>query len=189
VVTRLFLARHGETDWNRQGRWQGQENVPLNAAGREQAMALSASLKKEPLAAVYSSTLRRAIETAQVVAAQHKLNVCRDERLNEINLGDWEGLTRKEIKTRYPELLEQWEADPYGVKPPNGESIAEVERRVIAVLQEIALAYPGETVCLIGHKVTNGIIRSRYLGLPLNDALQSVPAHAVWEVIELPYPL
>lgn len=152
-------------------------------------MALALSLKKEPLAAVYSSTLRRAIETAQLVAAQHRLNVCRDERLNEINLGAWEGLTRKEIRVRYPELLDQWEADPRQVTPPNGESIAQVERRLEEVLREIALAFPGETVCLIGHKVTNGIIRSRYLGLPLNQALESVPAHATWEAIELPYPL
>jgi broad specificity phosphatase PhoE len=188
IVTRLLLARHGETDWNRRGRWHGQANIPLNSVGRQQAMALSASLKDEPLAAVYCSTLQRAVETAQAVAAVHRLNVCRDARLNELDLGQWEGMTRKDIAARYPDLLQEWDADPASMRLPEGESIADLEERVMAVIHEIALAYPGETVCLVGHKMTNGIIRSRYMGLPLADALGSVPEHAIWEEAELPYP-
>jgi broad specificity phosphatase PhoE len=188
VTTRLLLVRHGETDWNRLGRWHGQADVSLNAAGREQANALRNRLRNERLAAVYSSALRRSVETAHIVAAQFKLNVSRDARLNEINLGSWEGLARKEIAARFPELLKAWEADPQSVRPPFGETIAELKRRALEVTEEIAQAYPGETVCLVGHKVTNGVIRSHYLGVPLVEALQGVPEHAVLEVVELPYP-
>jgi broad specificity phosphatase PhoE len=122
VVTRLLLARHGQTEWNRLGRWQGQQDLPLNATGREQALALSASLKQEPLAAVYSSVLQRSVETAHEVAVRHKLNVCRDARFNEIDLGTWGGLLRKEIAAKDPQLLEAWFADPRSVCPPAGES-------------------------------------------------------------------
>jgi broad specificity phosphatase PhoE len=189
VKTRLLLARHGETDWNTQGRWQGQEDVPLNSKGKEQALKLAARLKGESLAAVYSSALRRAIETAQEVALHHRINVCRDARLNEINLGSWEGLPYKEIAARYPDLLAAWNSDPQSVRPPGGESIAELEQRVLDATQEIALAFPGETVCLIGHKMTNGVIRHHYLGLELNEALRGEPEHAVCEVVEIPHPL
>jgi broad specificity phosphatase PhoE len=189
VSTRLLLARHGETDWNQRSRWQGQRDIPLNGTGRNQALALSAALRKEQLAAVYSSTLQRAVETAQMIAKEHKLNVCRDERFNETYLGAWEGLTRKEIGAAYPQLLQAWDADPRSVTPPNGESISAVEQRILAALQEIARAYPGESVCLIGHKFTNGIIRSHYLGLPLVEALSGVLAQGTYEVIAIPHPL
>jgi phosphoserine phosphatase len=184
-----LLTRHGETEWNRLGRWQGQQNLPLSSKGREQALALAASLKREPLSAVYSSVLQRSVETARAVAVLHNLNVCRDPRLNEINHGLWEGLTRREISAKYPQLLQAWEADPHSVKPPDGEDLADVEERVLAAIREITLAYPGETVCVVGHKMVNGIIRCHYLNLPLNDALRSVPEHAVYEVIEIPHPL
>ena len=189
VSTTLLLARHGETEWNQRGRWQGQRDLPLNRAGRDRALALSAGLRTEPLAAVYSSALQRAVETAQTIAKEHKLNVCRDERFNEINLGAWEGMTRKEIAAAYPQILQAWEAGPRNVRPPNGESIAAIEERVLAALQEIAGAFPGETVCLIGHKITNGVIRSHYLGLSLVEALSGDLPQGTCEVIEIPHPL
>ncbi len=189
VKTRLLLARHGETEWNRLGRWQGQEDIPLNSRGREQALALAARLRHENLAAVYSSTLRRSIETAQEIASDHRINVCRDERVREINLGAWQGMLYKEIAARYPELLRAWEEDPTQVRPPAGESIAELQARVLAALREIALAYPGETVCLIGHQLCNSVIRAHYRGISLREALRIEPAHAVCESIDLPHPL
>lgn len=189
VKTRLLLARHGETDWNRLGRWQGQADIPLNSLGREQASALAMCLRAEPLVAVYSSALRRAVATAQEVATRHRMNVCRDARFNELRLGEWEGLTRKEIATRNAALLQAWETDRLSVRPPGGESLAELEERVLAALNEIALAYPGETVCLIGHHMSNGIIRCRFLGVSLADALGSAPPHATCEVVEIPHPL
>lgn len=185
VSTKLLLARHGETDWNRLGRWQGWTDVPLNARGREQAAALSKALKGEALAAVYSSSLCRAVETAQIVAAQYRMNVCRDARLNEINLGAWDGLTTKEISL-HGDLYRAWMTTPQQVRLPGGETVAELERRVLAVIREIATAYPGETVCVIGHGVVNAAIRSHYLGMSIVDALRTEAPHAVYEVLTIP---
>jgi broad specificity phosphatase PhoE len=188
VATRLLLARHGETEWNRLSRWQGCQNIPLTARGRDQAKALAAALKAEPLSAVYSSALQRSVLTAQEIAACHKLNVSRDERLNEMNLGAWEGLTHKEAAERFPQLITIWETDPRSVQPPGGESIAQFEQRVLAMIEEIVLAYPDETVCLIGHKMTNGVIRCRYLGLSLAEALSTVAEQGAYEILDLPHP-
>jgi len=94
---RLLLVRHGETVWNREGRYQGVIDVPLSPEGERQAAALAVQLRSEPLAAVYSSTLRRAYYTAVPIAAAHGLTVIRDPRLNEINQGQWEGLRPAEI--------------------------------------------------------------------------------------------
>lgn len=188
VSTRLLLARHGETDYNRQGRLQGTSDIPLNGKGRDQATRLAAGLKREQLAAVYTSTLQRAIETAQGIAVQHRLNVSRDERLNEIRLGQWEGLSTRDLAARYGQIWQAWSADPSSVTPPDGESLAQVQKRVLAVTREIALAFPGEIVCLVAHGMTNAVIRSHYLGIPLADALRTIPAQGEWEAIQLPYP-
>jgi broad specificity phosphatase PhoE len=188
VTTRLLLARHGETDWDRQGRWYGSSNPSLNNKGEQQARALSAKLKNERLSAVYTSAQRCSVDTGHAVATVFKLNVCRDARLNEINLGAWEGMTRKDIASRYPDLLRQWESDPTQVSPPQGETIAAVEERVLAVLREITTAYPREVVCLIGHQYVNAIIRHCYLGMPLAEAAGIAAVLDSWDVVELPHP-
>lgn len=185
-VTRLLLARHGETYWNSQGRWQGQADVPLSLAGWMQAATLAYRSKTEPIAAIYSSTLQRAVRTAQAIAAVHHLPVYCDARLNEIDLGEWEGLLYQEIRERDPHLLQAWETDARQVRPPGGESVEEAEQRVLCAVQEMAAEYPEVTVCLVAHKVTNALICSYYLHLPLARALRGEPQHAVWECIELP---
>ena len=188
VTTRLLLARHGETDWNRQGRFQGQTDIPLNGTGRDQAMALAAHLKKEALAAIYSSSLRRSVETAQIIAAQHRLNVCRDERLNEIRMGAWEGMVFKDWANKFPSLKQAMDSDRRSVTAPNGESVDQLEKRVLTAMKEIALAYPGETVCVIGHGMVNAVIRSQYLNIPFTEALRTMPVQGTWDELELPYP-
>jgi broad specificity phosphatase PhoE len=151
-------------------------------------MALNASLKREPLAAVYCGTLRRTIETAQIVAAQHRLNVCRDERLNEIRMGDWEGMVYKDWANKFPSFKQAMENDRRSVTAPNGESVEQLEHRVLAMMKEIALAFPGETVCVIGHGMVNAAIRSYYLNIPFNEALRTAPAQGMCEELTLPYP-
>ena len=101
-MTTLLLARHGETEWNREGRWQGWADPPLNETGREQARALREQLRETPFDAVYSSDLRRAHETAEIVAAPHGVPVIADEGLREIDVGSWSGLTRAEQEARFP---------------------------------------------------------------------------------------
>ena len=102
-MTTILLVRHGETDWNLERRWQGHIDRPLNDVGRAQARALADRLDSEPFAAVYSSDLARARETAEIVAAAHGLPVHLDPRLREADVGEWSGLTADEIERRYPE--------------------------------------------------------------------------------------
>jgi broad specificity phosphatase PhoE len=185
VVTRLLLARHGETHWNYEGRWQGQANLPLNASGWAQAAVLAFRSRREQITAVYSSELQRSVCTARAVAAVHNLPVYRDARFNEIDLGQWEGLLYAQIKERFPDALNAWEINASGTRPPGGETIEEVEQRVLAALGDLATVCPQGTVCLIGHKVTNAVIRSRCLALPLAVTLSGEPQHAIWEYVDL----
>src|SRR5947208_8271356 len=123
-MTTLLLARHGETDWNREGRWQGWADPPLNEAGRSQAHELAEQLRHVSFDAVYSSDLRRAHETAEIVAAPHGVPVVPDEGLREIDIGPWSGLTRAVIEERYP-----------SGERPGGETREEHAARVLAAVE------------------------------------------------------
>ena len=185
---RLLLVRHGETAWNAEGRYQGRADVPLNATGHAQARALAAQLRSEPIAAVYSSTLRRATATAEPIAAAHGLQVVRDPRLNEIDQGEWEGLRPEDIVPRWAELYARWEQEPLAVHPPGGESLDEVQARVLAALADIALAWAGQTVCVVAHKVSLSVIKSQALGISLADVLRVMPPNASIQAVELATP-
>ena len=117
--TVLLLARHGETDWNRADRWQGSTGPPLNELGRQQAEALALSLGA--VDAIYSSDTNRVRETASIVASHFGLPVVEDERLREVNFGEWEGLTRGQIEERDGEALDRWDAGE-GEAPPGSVS-------------------------------------------------------------------
>jgi broad specificity phosphatase PhoE len=147
VTTTLLLARHGETDWNRDGRFQGHADPPLNARGREQARALAELVAAEPLEAIYSSDLRRAYETARVVAAIRGLDVVVDPQLRERDVGHWSGLTRAEIEERFPEELRLWHEGAVAC----GESREELADRVLAAARRIAAAHVGGQVLVVTH--------------------------------------
>jgi broad specificity phosphatase PhoE len=186
LSTCLLLVRHGETEWNRLGRYQGSVDVPLNADGHRQAAALAAQLQSEPIDAVYSSTLRRAYDTALPIAASHGLQVVRDPRLNEINQGQWEGLRPAEIVLHWAELHEQWEREPLAVRLPGGETLEEVRARVLAALADILLAWTGHTVCIVAHKVSLCTIKSYACDIPLAEALRVMPPNASIDRVTLP---
>jgi probable phosphoglycerate mutase len=156
-VTTILLARHGETDWNRENRFQGHADPPLNETGRAQAAQLAAVLAAEPLAAVYSSPLRRAFETAQILAAPHGLEPVPVDALREVDVGSWEGLTRAEIEERFPEQFARWR--DYEAGWDDGESYEEMSRRVIAGLLELAAAHEGERILAVSH---GGPVRAAY---------------------------
>lgn len=155
-MTRLLLARHGETAWNASRRYQGQMDVPLHETGRNQADALANRLSGESIGAIYASDLQRAWETATAVAAFHDLPVQADPRLREIAFGDWEGLTSEQIRERDPESLKAWYDDPLHASPPGGETLDQVARRAGAALAEMTANNPGKTVLTVAH---GGILR------------------------------
>jgi probable phosphoglycerate mutase len=156
-VTTILLARHGETDWNRDNRFQGHADPPLNETGRAQAAELAAALAEEPLAAVYSSPLRRAFETAEIAAAPHGLEPVPVEALREVDVGSWQGLTRAEIEERFPAQFARWLEYEQGWD--DGETYDAMGARVVAALFELAAAHQGEQILAVSH---GGPVRAAY---------------------------
>jgi broad specificity phosphatase PhoE len=148
-VTTILLARHGETDWNREGRFQGHADPPLNGTGREQAAQLAAELADVELTAVYSSSLRRALETAGIVAAPHGLTPVALDAVREVDVGSWQGLTREEIEARFPDQFARWL--DYRQGWADGESYDEMGRRVVEALLELAAEHDGERILCVTH--------------------------------------
>jgi 2,3-bisphosphoglycerate-dependent phosphoglycerate mutase len=151
-VTTIFLARHGETDWNAEQRWQGQRDTPLNERGRAQARGLAQRLADIPFAAVYSSDLSRARETADIVSAGRRLPIRVDPRLREIDVGSWEGLTSEEVDGR---------------ERRDGESLDAFRARVLAAIEEIGAAHDGANVLVVAHGGCARTLQRHLLGEPL----------------------
>jgi broad specificity phosphatase PhoE len=147
-VTLILLARHGETEWNRELRFQGHADEPLNDTGRRQAGELAARLSTEPIAAVYASDLRRASETAEIVARTLDLPFRLDSRLREIDVGSWQGRTREEIDGA------AWD----------GETYDRHRLRVVAAVREIARSHPGDCVLVVAHGGTLRRVQEAALG-------------------------
>jgi alpha-ribazole phosphatase len=185
-MTRLILVRHGETDWNREGRYQGQADPPLNEHGRAQARALADQLAGQSFEAIYSSDLQRAVETARIVARQYGLPVRQDRRLREIDQGEWEGVRVDEITARYPQLWAARQRDPLHTRPPAGETPLEVAARVWAAADDIARLHPGGRVLIVSHGLALAALLVRARGVPLERAYDCVPGNAQVEEITWP---
>jgi probable phosphoglycerate mutase len=157
-MTEFILVRHGETDWNRENRWQGFADIHLNDNGRQQAHAAAHALRGVALQAVFTSDLVRAYETACIMTADLGLPLQTDERLREICVGDWEGLTTKDIRDRDLETYERLQTMPFMEwRPPNGESRGEVVARASAALADYSARYPEGLILVVTH---GGVIRS-----------------------------
>jgi probable phosphoglycerate mutase len=135
---RLLLVRHGETDWNRQGRFQGQRDIPLNENGRTQGQQAATFLASTPLAFALSSPMARPKETAELILQAHgDLTLALDPRLCEISHGDWEGRLESEIEADYPGELDRWRTQPETVQMPAGENLQQVWERAIAAWNDL----------------------------------------------------
>lgn len=172
MATTIVLVRHGETDWNRHNRFQGHADPPLNDAGREQARALAAELGDETFAAAYTSPLRRAAETAQILASALGLEPVRDASLKEVDVGSWSGLTRSEVEAQFATGFARWLE--YGHGWDDGETYEELGARVVAGLVRIAGRHDGEAVLAVTH---GGPIRSALAAaerVSFDDARRSI---------------
>lgn len=161
--------RHGETEWNVEGRWQGQSDSTLTPRGLEQARALADALSAEPLAAVYSSDLGRALYTAQEVAKPHGFPVSIDVRLREIHTGLWTGRLGRDLRTEYPEDMDAWSNRPWAHRMPEGESLEAAQQRAIAFFQEVMPGHIGQTIAVISHGALTQSILVHAMGRPLTD--------------------
>ena len=185
-MTRLVLLRHGMTDWNRDGRLQGQADPPLNETGREQARRAAELLAPGNCRAVYSSDLKRALETASVVADRLKVPIHIDRRLREIHQGQWEGLLVEEVRRRFPGEWAAREKEPQTFPIPGGEAVADVAARMRAVADEIAARHAQETVIVVAHGLSLATLLCLAQGVSIGQAPLHIPANA--EPVEAEWP-
>lgn len=165
-MTTILLARHGESDWNRDGRWQGHADRPLTDRGREQARELAERLAATELDAVYSSDLVRARETAAIVAEPHRLTVQELPALREVDVGSWSGLTRAEAEERFPDAYRRW---THGVEGwDDGETYEQLGERVVSAVLEMAERHAGDRVLLVAHGGSIRAIHAAALGMDLH---------------------
>jgi probable phosphoglycerate mutase len=164
-----LLARHGETLFNVEGRWQGQTDSPLTERGVAQARQLARALADEPIAAVYSSDMGRAMQTAFEVAAVHGLDVNPEPRLREIDCGRWTGKQRPEIEAEYPDELRVWATQPAGVRLPGGETLLEAQTRALAFFPDRMPQHLDQTVVVISHGAISHAILVEGIGGTIQD--------------------
>ena len=164
-----MLARHGETVFNVEGRWQGQSDSPLTDRGRAQARELARALAEEPIAAIYTSDLGRAANTAREIAAIHAIQAISDTRLREIHTGEWTGKGRAEIETHWPGGLRAWATDPSGYCMPGGESIHAAQERALAFFVERMPEHVGQTVAIVSHGAIGQTILVNAMGKTVAD--------------------
>ena len=164
----LFLVRHGETESNRMGLALGRADIPLNEHGRWQAQRLAEGLAGEPLAAVYSSPLLRALHTAREIAARHGLEVQAGDGFIEMDVGELDGLTFAEVRSRYPGLLEVW-VSPSGPEKswPGGERLLDVQRRAWDAVEGLLQRHGEAAVCVVTHNFVILSLLTRVLGIEL----------------------
>ena len=183
---RIFLVRHGETSWNREGRFQGQIDVPLNDIGLRQADAVAEALKDVPFDRIISSNLSRALRTALPLASRMRIGmgVETDDDLKEIAHGLWEGRIAAEVEATYPGDLALWHTRPETVVMPEGESLVDVQNRAWAALLRIAQG-KGETVAVFTHDAVLKVLLMNVLDCPLSSFWRFQLANGSITLLEL----
>lgn len=167
--TRIYLMRHGQVEGHEEKRYNGQGEVLLTDQGEAQFGLLKLRLEKKPLKAVYSSDLSRCRQGAETVASGHALETISLPELRELHIGDWEGMTWKEIQRLYPGAWQARLDDIVNYRVPNGESLLEMSQRVLPALREILARHPDEEVAIVGHGGVNRVILLDAIGAPLEQ--------------------
>ena len=169
--SRIFLVRHGETNWNKEGRFQGQINIPLNNNGKDQAKKASEFLKDVNFNKAFSSSMDRPYETAKIILQNNsELEIRKIEKLVEISHGLWEGKLEKEIKKQWPELLKDWHENPEKVIMPEGECIADVSKRSVKAWEEICITQKNKDLTLlVAHDAVNKTLICNLLGIDFSN--------------------
>jgi broad specificity phosphatase PhoE len=179
MATRIFLIRHGATELSSEDRFAGEVDVALSEIGRNQARRLSERLASEKVAAIYASPLGRTRETAEIIAAPHRIPIQLRPALREISHGHWEGKRRSQVEQLYPKEYAQWEEDPFTFAPPAGETGLEVTSRALPALLEIVEQSSGGQAIIVSHKATIRLLLSTLLGFDprkYRDRLDQSPA-------------
>ena len=167
-TVQLILVRHGQTDWNVEGRFQGHKGLGLNAVGFDQIKHTASKVSMLSPQHLFASDLLRAIQTAEPISHVCNIPIQQDSRLREIHLGDWEGEISKEIKLRYPDFVRDREENPTTSSAPNGESLLDVQARVVSALRDILSDRQGP-VTIVSHAITLAVLRATLGEFPLRD--------------------
>lgn len=154
-TTRFIFVRHGQTDWNRENRYRGHADIPLNATGIQQAVLAAAALADVALHVVYASPLQRTMLTADLIAKSHGLPIKACQPLIDLNYGDWQGKPPADLD---PESQALWRTQPDRVAIPNGEPLSQARARVMALVEDLSQRHRGETVLLVSHDLIGKIL-------------------------------
>ena len=163
-MTELILVRHGETVWNVEKIYRGRADVDLDEVGIKQAELLGKYLSNWELEAIYSSPLKRALATANIIARYHNIGVYIADGLIDFDYGEWQSLPEQEVRRSYPALLDKWHNNPHEVRMPGGESLADVRERAAGIVDDVLSKYEGSVV-LAAHRVVNKVLICSLLGL------------------------
>ena len=177
----LILIRHGETLSNKEKRIQGISDVDLSAVGIEQARLLAHSLKDYPVQTIYTSPLKRTLQTAEIINEFHSREISADPDLMEMNYGDFEGVPFKKILADEKEFIDRWLAGPASVQMPNGESLTQLQERAWRALERIIRK--GESALVVTHNFTIATIVCRIKNVSLNEFLSACPGNASKTII------
>jgi probable phosphoglycerate mutase len=175
MKTTILLVRHGGTVFSAADRFAGSSNVDLSDEGREQAHKLGVRLAGLKIDAAYCSPMQRAIDTARLALGKRDLIATQGDGLREVDHGHWEGQVHHEVEKKYPQEYADWDADPFTVAPPGGETGLQVLSRALPALRQIVVEQPGKRVLVVSHKATNRILLASLLGLDMRayrDAIQ-----------------
>ncbi len=165
MTTTIILVRHGQTAWNVSQVFRGQIDIELDETGLKQAELLGEYLSQRKLDAVFSSPLKRAVQTAEAIVRHHGLAVEIASGLNDINFGEWQGLSVQKVRTRFNKLFATWVSEPHRVSMPSGESLVDVHQRTLTVVNQMVYEYEGKVVVIVSHRVVNKVLICCLLGL------------------------
>lgn len=147
----IYIVRHGETDWNREGIYQGQTDTSLNEKGRDDAKKLAVALNKIRFSCIYSSDLKRARETAEIINEYLNLSIFYTRDLREMDFGRWTGVSVFDMERIDPDLFKRWQDNPWDISPPGGETFKELTERVVKTIGEISHKHIDENVLVVSH--------------------------------------
>jgi broad specificity phosphatase PhoE len=166
-MTRLYLARHGETEWNKFSKIQGRTDTELSEEGVRQAELLAGRLEREKIDFIYSSSLKRAVKTAEIIAGYKSCGVVKSDKYHEICLGPWEGMTINDIKEKYSEHFRAYREDPANFRLPGAETFLQLTERTYSGILDMVDSHKGSNILVVSHGTAIKAAIIRILGIDI----------------------
>ncbi|UOQ44780.1 histidine phosphatase family protein [Halobacillus salinarum] len=177
-MTKIYLTRHGQTEWNVEGRMQGTQDSALTSLGVKQAEWLGSSLQSEPMDLIISSSSGRAVKTAELIRGTRNIPLETNDRLKEINLGEWEGRLQSQIQKFFPYEYKHFWEEPHLYESTEGEDFAEVIERAGRELEQLALDNEGKTILVVTHAVVLKCLMAYFEEKPVRDVWSGAYMHS-----------